>query len=105
MPSTVEAFGISYVEAGSFGVPSIGTTVGGARTAIGSDAGLLVEPGDEAQLLEAMRTAASPERAAAMGAAAAQRAELFTWERIAERLCRALLPELMSERSLAEFLD
>jgi glycosyltransferase involved in cell wall biosynthesis len=105
MPSKVEAFGISYVEAASFGVPSVGTTVGGAATAIGPDGGLLVDPGDDGALLGALREAADPERAAAMGAAATERAKLFTWPQVAERLARALLPALSRERSLAPFLD
>jgi glycosyltransferase involved in cell wall biosynthesis len=92
MPSLVEAFGISYVEAASFGVPSIGTTVGGARTAIGSDGGVLVDPHDDDAIVGALRRLAVPEEAARMGSAAARRAELFTWRRIAERLAGVLLP-------------
>lgn len=93
MPSLVEAFGISYVEAGSFGVASIGTAVGGARTAIGSEGGLLVDPHDDGAILGAMRRLAVPEEAARMGSAAASRAELFTWRRVAERLAVALRPD------------
>ena len=35
MPSSLEAFGIAYMDAGATGLPSIGTTVGGAPDAIG----------------------------------------------------------------------
>jgi glycosyltransferase involved in cell wall biosynthesis len=91
MPSQVEAFGISYVEAASFGLPSIGTRVGGASSAIGQRGGILVWPRDDEQLLAAMRRLAAPDEAARMGAAAAARAALFSWPRIAERVAQVLI--------------
>ena len=42
LPSSFEAFGIAYLDAGAAGVPSIGTTVGGAPDAIG-DGGIVVD--------------------------------------------------------------
>ena len=53
MPSRFEPFGMVYAEAAAAGVPSIGSTGGGAADAIG-DGGLLVEPGNESALLNAM---------------------------------------------------
>jgi glycosyltransferase involved in cell wall biosynthesis len=90
MPSHCEPFGMAYAEAAAAGVPSIGTTVGGAGDVVGPDGGVLVPPGDEDALLDAMRRLADPETARAMGAAARARAERFTWPAVAERLLRAL---------------
>lgn len=103
MPSRYEPFGMVYVEAAAAGVPSIGTTVGGAADAIG-DGGLLVDPTDDAALLDAMRRLSDPERAAEAGAAALERAELFTWRRVAERVVRALRLPGPDPDSLAPFL-
>jgi glycosyltransferase involved in cell wall biosynthesis len=89
MPSQFEPFGIVYVEAAAAGVPSIGTVAGGARDAIGKG-GLLVEPCDEEALIEAMAVMCNPSRAAAMGAAALERSNLFTWTAVAERIARVL---------------
>lgn len=92
MPSEAEPFGIVYAEAAAAGVPSIATSVGGARTIVGDDAGILVDPGDAAQLVDAMERLADPATARAMGAAALRRAPLFTWEVVAGRILRALAP-------------
>ena len=59
LPSSFEPFGIAYVDAGASGVPSIGTTSGGAATAIG-DGGVLVDPGDREALLAAMLDLCDP---------------------------------------------
>ena len=90
MPSRFEPFGIVYAEAAAAGVASIGTDVGGARDAIGPAGGILVTPGDERMLVEAMITMCNPSRAAAMGAAALERSGLFTWKSVAERVARPL---------------
>lgn len=88
VPSLSEPFGIVYLEAASAGTASIGTTVGGASEPIG-DTGLLVDPDDDGSLLAAMRRMADPAEASARGAAAAERARLFTWKRVAARTLRA----------------
>jgi glycosyltransferase involved in cell wall biosynthesis len=90
MPSQCENFGIVYVEAAAAGVPSIGTTVGGAADAIGEEGGLLVDPADEEALVEAMAAMCDPERARNMGAAARDRSHLFTWKAVAGRIADAL---------------
>jgi glycosyltransferase involved in cell wall biosynthesis len=90
MPSSFEPFGIVHVEAAAAGVPSIGTTVGGAAYAIGSRAGLLVRPGDEEGLLGAMLELSNPDTAMRMGAAALERSGRFTWRAVAERVLAAL---------------
>jgi len=89
MPSHWEAFGIVYLEAGAAGVPSIGTTVGGAADAIG-DGGILVDPTSTGQLLDAMRTLADGLTAARYGSRALARAPDYTWRAVAGRVTQAL---------------
>jgi glycosyltransferase involved in cell wall biosynthesis len=89
MPSVLEPFGRVYVEAATVGVPSIGTSAGGAADAVGPG-GLLVDPNDEAALVDAMRRMCNPSAAASFGEAARRYAELLTWDAIAQRLVRAL---------------
>jgi glycosyltransferase involved in cell wall biosynthesis len=99
MPSRFEPFGMVYAEAAAAGVPSIGSTEGGATDAIG-DGGLLVEPGDESALLNAMVAMCDPGKAAALGRSALARADLFTWTAVARRLVRILaLPPVSSARA------
>ena len=90
MPSTFEPFGIVHVEAAAAGVPSIGTTVGGAGYAIGPRGGRLVPPADDEALLAAMLELSNPDTAMRMGAAALERAETFTWKAVAQRVLRAV---------------
>jgi glycosyltransferase involved in cell wall biosynthesis len=89
MPSHSEASAIAYVEAAAAGLPSIGTSQGGSDFLIG-EGGLIVDPSDDDDLLEAMLGLCEPEAAARMGAAAQQRSRLFTWSAVASRLVRAL---------------
>jgi glycosyltransferase involved in cell wall biosynthesis len=93
MPSFHEAFGIVYVEAGTAGIPSIGTTVGGAGEAIGPG-GRTVNPHDDAQLLRAMRELAAADAARHLGALAREHARRFTWRAVAQRIATALAAEL-----------
>jgi glycosyltransferase involved in cell wall biosynthesis len=104
MPSHREAMGIVYAEASSAGIASIGTKAGGGSQIIGHT-GRVVDPEDDAELLDAMRELAEPERARELGALAHDRSRLFTWQAVAERLLRALgLPGVDME-NLAEFLE
>lgn len=104
MPSTYEPFGIAYVDAGAAGVPSIGTTVGGAPDAVGPG-GRVVDPADPDALLEAMIDLSDPETARRRGELARQHAALLTWNAVAERLLRALRPPGLDLEGLAGFLD
>jgi len=104
MPSAVEPFGIVHIEAASAGIPSIATSVGGPRDVIGPDGGVIVVPGDERGLFEAMCRVSEPDTARRMGEAAQQRARLYTWSCVAERLLRALGLEAPDGRPLADFL-
>jgi len=104
LPSSFEAFGIAYVDAGAAGVPSIGTTIGGAPDAVG-DGGLVVPPDDQEALVAAMRELADPETARRLGELARAHSALFTWQAVAERLLRALQAPGIDRDGLAEFLD
>jgi Glycosyl transferases group 1 len=103
MPSTHEPFGIAYVDAGAAGVPSIGTTVGGAPDAVG-EGGRVVDPASETALRDAMLELADPATAQRLGERARERAALLTWQAVGERLVRALRPPGIAIDSLADFL-
>jgi glycosyltransferase involved in cell wall biosynthesis len=103
MPSTYEPFGIAYVDAGAAGVPSIGTTVGGAADAVG-DGGRVVDPRDDGALLAAMLELADPQTARHLGALAREHAALFTWRAVGERLLRALRIPGVDVDGLSPFL-
>jgi glycosyltransferase involved in cell wall biosynthesis len=103
MPSLHEPAGLVYIEAGGAGVPSIGTTNGGAATMIGPG-GILVDPLAPDQLLAAMLTLAEADTARRLGGLAYEHSTLFTWRKVAERLVRAMgLPDV-DVSGLADFL-
>lgn len=104
LPSAYEPFGISYLDAGAWGVPSIGTTVGGAPSAIG-DGGRVVDPSNGETLRRAMLELADPDTARRLGARARERTELFTWRAVAERILRALSPPGVDISELPRFLE
>ncbi len=89
MPSLHEPAGTVHVEAAAAGIPSIGTSNGGAATCIG-DAGYVVDPGAPSELFEAMLKLCDPGTAERLGALGREHAKQFTWRKVAERLVRAL---------------
>ncbi len=103
LPSKLEPFGIVYLEAAGAGLASIGTTVGGATTAVG-DGGVLVDPDDDTALYRAMRRLADPATARSLGAAALARSADFSWRQSAERVVRAVDPVRADAAGLAQFL-
>ncbi len=103
MPSLHEPAGIVYVEAGAAGVPSIGSTDGGAATMIGPG-GTVVDPLDPERIYSAMLELADPQTAQRLGDLARRHAGLFTWRQVAERLIRALALPGVDPAGLAEFL-
>jgi glycosyltransferase involved in cell wall biosynthesis len=103
MPSLHEPAGIVYVEAGAAGVPSIGSTDGGAATMIGPG-GRVVDPRDPDQIYAAMLELADPQTAQRLGDLARRHASLFTWRQVAERLIRALAIPGVDPGALADFL-
>lgn len=104
MPSTHEPFGIAYADAGACGLPSIGTTVGGAPEAVGPG-GLVVDPDDPRALPGAMLKLADPETARSLGARAYEHAAGLTWRAVAERMLRALRPAGLDLDALPPFLQ
>jgi Glycosyl transferases group 1 len=89
VPSTYEPFGIVYAEAGWAGMPSIGTTIGGAADAIGSG-GIVVDPHKPEQLVRSMRAMSEPDRAYVLGLEAREHARLLTWDLVSRRVAGAL---------------
>jgi phosphatidylinositol alpha-1,6-mannosyltransferase len=82
----VEGFGISFVEAGAAGVPSVAGDSGGVRSAVrDGETGLVVPPTDASAVAAALRALLSnPERRAAMGRAARAAVEThYNWDRVA----------------------
>lgn len=89
MPSTHEAAGLVFVEAGTAGIPSIGTTIGGVRELIGPG-GAVVDPTDADALLDQMLRMADPAEAQRLGALAAEHARWYTWPATAQRLVKVI---------------
>lgn len=103
MPSLHEPSAQAYIEAGSAGIPSIGSTNGGSATVIGPG-GTVVDPQDDGAILDAMRRLGSGDGAREAGDRARAHAALLTWELVAERLVRALAPPGADVSALASFL-
>ncbi len=103
MPSLHEPAGIVFAEAGSAGVPSIGSSCGGCATMIGPG-GLVVDPLDADHIYRAMLQLADPGVAQRMGELARRQSQQLTWRKVAERLVRALAIPGTDTTRLAEFL-
>ena len=79
-PSVYEGFGLPPLEAMACGTPTITTDISSMPENIG-DAGILVPPGDEAALTEAMRSLLdNPDLQEHLSRTGTQRAGRFTWE-------------------------
>jgi hypothetical protein len=102
MPSLFEPSAVVYTEAAAAGLPSIGTRIGGSADIVGNG-GVSIDPYDDESVYRAMLEYADPQRAAEVGARAGERSALFTWQAVAERLLRALDPDLLG-RPLQPFL-
>lgn len=87
-----EGFGIAFLEAAAHGTPVVAGNVGGALDAVvDGETGFLVDPTDDGALAAAVTTLLlDPDRARAMGAAAADRARRFAWPAIADRVAGLL---------------
>lgn len=90
VPSRSESFGLVALEAAACGVPVVASDVGGLRSLVDDGVtGHLVESRDPvafAARIDALL--ADPARAAAMGAAGAERARRYSWSTTAGRLRR-----------------
>lgn len=104
-PVNVEGFGISFVEAGASGTPSVAGDSGGVRAAVrDGETGLLVPPTDLAAIAAAVRALlADPARRERMGRAARRAVEsYYNWDRVAREtreladavLARAVTPRV-----------
>ena len=88
-----EGFGIVYLEAAEFGLPVIGGKSGGATEAIlDNETGLLVEPGNQKDLLEKISLFLNNgQLAKKFGAAGKMRIDQeFIWEKQADKLISKL---------------
>ena len=82
----VEGFGISFLEAGASGVPSIAGDSGGVRSAVrDGETGIVVPPTDVDAIADAIRSLlVNAERRRQMGRAARHAVEThYNWERVA----------------------
>lgn len=88
VPSYSESFGLVAVEAQACGTPVIAADVGGLSVAVdGGRTGVLVDghaTGDWSNALE--KLLATPDQLTAMGHAAHQHAQRFSWDRTADQL-------------------
>jgi len=100
LPSKLESFGLSLLEASAAGVPVVCSNAGGVPEVFqnGFNA-LLYPPGDYHAMAEAIvRVIQDKELAKKISANAVQTAKRFTWERTARRILR-VYEELLQESS------
>lgn len=82
----VEGFGISFLEAGASGIPSVAGDSGGVRSAVrDGETGIVVPPTDVDAIADALRSLLlNPERRKQMGRAARHAVEThYNWDRVA----------------------
>ncbi|HYY54543.1 MAG TPA: glycosyltransferase [Candidatus Dormibacteraeota bacterium] len=85
VPSLTESFGLVALEAMACGTPVVATRVGGLQTVVTSDSGILVPPGDVESLADAIGSLLDDmELRLQLSAGARARAQLFTWDRVAD---------------------
>ena len=83
----VEGFGISFLEAGASGVPSVAGDSGGVRSAVrDGETGIVVPPTDPDAIADAIRSLLlNPDRRKKMGLAARHAVEThYNWDRVAK---------------------
>jgi glycosyltransferase involved in cell wall biosynthesis len=85
LPSLFDPSPIAYLEAGSAGLPVVGTTEGGAAELL-QEGALVVDPTNPDDIANALLKLADPAVARQMGEVARRRAAQSTWLRVAERI-------------------
>ena len=87
-----ETYGMAVAEAVARGLPVVSTRTGAIPSIVGTDAGIIVEPGDGAALTDALRrvVADSLLRARLSAGARSRRGCLPTWEDASARMSRVL---------------
>jgi phosphatidylinositol alpha-1,6-mannosyltransferase len=95
-----EGFGIVYLEASLHGLPAIAGDMGGARDAVVDGVtGLLVDATDHvAVAAAACRLLLDPPFARRLGAAGRERAETYTWTRMADQVLDVLTAAVATAR-------
>ncbi len=87
-----ETYGMAVAEALARGLPVVSTRTGAIPAMVGTDAGIIVEPGDEAALAAALRRVMTDPslRARLAAGARSRRGHLPTWEDASARMSHAL---------------
>lgn len=88
MPSRLDPSPIAYLEAGSSGIPVVGTREGGAMELLGGGS-IAVDPHDTEAIAVAMKEFADPVRARQCGEIARRAAALTTWSGVAQKILNA----------------
>jgi glycosyltransferase involved in cell wall biosynthesis len=88
-PSLREGFGLPVLEAMAQGTPVV-TSAGTSTAEVGGDAAMLVRPTDSEAIADALNfLLADSARAGVLGAAGAERARAYSWEKTAGLLADA----------------
>ena len=91
LPSPIESFGLVFLEAAGSGVPSVASNSSAIpEIVIDGETGILVKPDDSKALTKALQTLLEDnELRKKMGAAAKERAKIFTWYSCAKKTLEA----------------
>jgi glycosyltransferase involved in cell wall biosynthesis len=92
LPTWYEGYGMAVAEALARGLPVVSTATGAIADLVGSDAGVLVPPGDAAALTAALSAVVTDAtlRARLAGGALRVRARLPSWDDAAGRMARTI---------------
>ena len=90
--SSVEGFGISYIEAAQYGIPSLGGKDGGASDAINHDkTGLICDGNNLDDIYSSLNSMIKNKRYLELGKNAKEHVSKFQWEKIIEKYKKILI--------------